>query len=427
LYPAKDLSADSLAEAMFRFFTTYGISEVVMTDPGSNINSQVVKTLLAWFGIRLRMSIVGRHESNYVERTNGETLRFLTALVHTERVHKIWSKPHVLCMIQFLLNDAVNRETGLSPFHYVFGSNDVRFLNLPTGDIMASSQTFLGILNEHLRIVREEAHVVTKKAQLKRVGLVDTSNSYQPGDLVLRKVEKMVDKASKLTPTFLGPYEVIHAYKADIQCRHLVTGAISVFHMSKLKPCFSTREEAYKAAMVDYDQYQIKEILSYRGDPDLRTSMTFEVSFMDGSIVWLPFTKDLFETVQFEEFVSRHRPLLPLKYTLEVWKRIQKESFREVTGVAPGDRCYVDLRAWGFAWFTSLGLPDGDVYAVECHYVRWVGKGRRSIVVQCALFDQTFTWDAFCVYAWGSNKELGTMVLVDGDFCRRCPKILGSA
>ncbi len=41
LYPAKDLTAESLATAIFQFFTTYGVTEVIMTDPGSNINSRV--------------------------------------------------------------------------------------------------------------------------------------------------------------------------------------------------------------------------------------------------------------------------------------------------------------------------------------------------------------------------------------------------
>ena len=262
-----------------------------------------------------------------------------------------------------------------------------------------------------------------KREQERRKGSEDTSNVYQPGDLVLRKVEKMADKVNKLTPTFLGPYEVLQVHKADVQCKHLVTGAISVLHMSKLKPCFATREEAYEAAMVDYNQFQIEKILAYKGDPDLRTSMSFEVAFADGSVVWLPFSKDLFETVQFEEFVSKHRPLLPLKYTLEVWKRLQRESFRVVTEVTPGELCYVDLRAWGFAWFSSLSLPDG-IYAVECKYIRWVNKSKRRIVLRCGLFNQTFTWDSFCVYAWGSNKELGDMVLVDRGFCQRYPKVL---
>jgi hypothetical protein len=70
LYPAKDLTSESLALAMFQFFTTYGVTEVLISDPGSNIDSGVVRSLLTWFGTRLRMSLVGRHQSSGVERTN---------------------------------------------------------------------------------------------------------------------------------------------------------------------------------------------------------------------------------------------------------------------------------------------------------------------------------------------------------------------
>jgi hypothetical protein len=58
LYPSKDLTAESVALALFQFFVTYGVTEVLITDPGSNINAGVVKLLLQWMGVRLRMSIV---------------------------------------------------------------------------------------------------------------------------------------------------------------------------------------------------------------------------------------------------------------------------------------------------------------------------------------------------------------------------------
>jgi hypothetical protein len=59
-YPAKDLSAES-ALAIFQFFVADGISEVLITDPGSNINSSVVNLLLKWMGQ------LPRHQSNFVE------------------------------------------------------------------------------------------------------------------------------------------------------------------------------------------------------------------------------------------------------------------------------------------------------------------------------------------------------------------------
>lgn len=61
LYPSKDLTAESMALALFQFFITYGISDVLISDPDSNITAEVVELLLTWFGIRLRLSIVNRH------------------------------------------------------------------------------------------------------------------------------------------------------------------------------------------------------------------------------------------------------------------------------------------------------------------------------------------------------------------------------
>jgi hypothetical protein len=427
LYPSKSLSAESLADAMFQFFTTYGVTEVIVTDPGSNINSDVVKLLLKWFGVRLRMSIVGRHESNYVERTNKEVLRFLSALVHCERLKKIWAKPQVISLIQFMLNEAVNAETGLSPFEYVFGSVDAKYFLLPDDTNMEmKSGVYMTQLNDNLRVIREEAQRIQLREQEKRLVHGAGDNAYQVGDLVFRKVEKMVDKVSKLTPNYLGPYEVMKVYKSDITCRHLVTQALSILHMDKLKMCFSTKAEAYEAAKVDYDQYEVDRIVSYRGDPEKRSTMEFEVLFQDGSVVWLPYSKDLSDTVQFENYVRANKPLTPLLYTLKIWEKMLKESFPKVIGVSPGDDCYVDLRAWGYGYFIALQLPVIDKsYVVLCHYLRWNDARHKGIVVSSEIFASRFVWNSFCVYAYGMEKlfDADVMVLVDEEFCHRYPQV----
>jgi hypothetical protein len=157
LYPAKDLSAESLASAMFLFFTTYGLTDVMITDPGSNINSEVVKTLLKWTGVRLRMSIVGRHESNMVERSHRETLRFLSTMVNEQRLKKRWSKPHVIATIQYIMNSEVNKETSVSPYEYVFGSEDARYFRLPESDESELTGKYLKTLNENIKLVRSVA------------------------------------------------------------------------------------------------------------------------------------------------------------------------------------------------------------------------------------------------------------------------------
>jgi hypothetical protein len=62
-------------------------------------------------------------------------------------------------------------------------------------------------------------------------------------------------------------------------------------------------DEAYKAAMLDNDQFVVDRIIAYRGDPDQRTTMEFEVRFADGTVVWKTWDKDLNQTQAFEEYV----------------------------------------------------------------------------------------------------------------------------
>jgi hypothetical protein len=130
--------------------------------------------------------------------------------------------------------------------------------------------------------------------------------------------------------------------------------------------------------------------------------------------------------MQFEKFCRQERPLLPLLYTVAVWKRIRKESYAQVIGVVPGDTCYVDLRAWGSSYFQSLMLPMTKLqYVVVCIYLRWEGKSKRRIVLECPLFKNTFAWDSFSVYAYGSQLLLtDKMILVDAGLCEEYPGIL---
>lgn len=65
---------------------------MIISDPGAENKNEIVEQLVAWFAIRHRFSIVGRHESNGVEGTNKQTLRHLRALVYDERVRHSWSK-----------------------------------------------------------------------------------------------------------------------------------------------------------------------------------------------------------------------------------------------------------------------------------------------------------------------------------------------
>ena len=426
LYPSKTLNAESLASAAFQFFVTYGITDVLITDPGSNINSEVVKLLLQWFGIRLRMSITGRHQSNMVERSHREILKHLTLLVNAEGLRKIWSKPHVIGIIQFILNSERSAETGVSPFEYVFGSADLKHFIMPETDLPGTVSQYLNALNNDLRTVRQAARQVQEKVQATRMG-DEITNTYVTGDLILFDESSRGRREEKLKPRYSGPYIITSVHKADVTCSHIVTGKSRTIHMEHVKPFFGSKAEAFQAAKVDDQQHLIVRILDYRGEPEKRSTMFFLVEFEENDVLWLDYNADLAASKPFELYCLGLPQLEPLLYTERAW-RTRKASLNAagVVGVVLGDSCYVDLRAWGPGYYHSLKLPMGHRYVVLCTYLKWTDKRRRKVDVRCQLFDTVFEWNATDVRLYGLSLVLeDTMVLVDEKFCEEFPGVKG--
>ena len=432
LYPAKDYRAEGVARALFHYFVTYGISEVLISDPGSNITAEVVQLLLKWFGVRFRVSLTNRHESNMVERSHRELLRFLQGLVHDERLQDSWGDIECYMLIQFILNDEVSSETGLSPFQYVFGTVDIPYFRL--GELTmdeSSAAGYVSILNENLQKIRAVAMDVQRKIQDKRKSATPTHtlNEYQPGDLVLLRLDPTQHKPNKLYPRFKGPYEVVSTYKADVTCIHVVMRFEVVLHMSWLKPFFGTPEQAYRVAQIDFNQYTVVAVIAYRGDPEVRSRMEFQVQFEDGSLLWLPWSQDIASTSQFQSFCEQKPQLFPLLFSAAMAKSERARLKRiPIEGVSPGQTIYVDLRAWGSDFYDELNLPNcyTTMYVVECSYVRWAGRRQLRIDLYCPLFQSTYEWSAYDVHCYGRVTEFdpSTMVLVDAAFCQQYPNIL---
>ena len=120
-----------------------------------------------------------------------------------------------------------------------------------------------------------------------------------------------------------------------------------------------SREEAYKAALLDADQFVIRKIHYWRGNPEKRSEMFFFVEFDDGDKVLLPYSKDLSSAVQFEEFVYSEPQLFPLRFNAaDAPKRVTAMKREPIRNIALHDVFYLDLRYWGYEWFDALDLPN---------------------------------------------------------------------
>jgi hypothetical protein len=430
-YPAAIKDATSIATALFTYYCTYGVFEEIIFDPGIEFKNEVVDLLHRWLGIRQYFSLVDRHESNGVEGTNKQILRHLRALVDDERVKDRWSDPTVLPIIFYIINSSENSETGTIPFHIHFGSQDATYARLPMDmDPAITANEYLRLLDENLTNLRTVSKEYQDRLILERKEVTppDLQNMYQKGDFVLFVIDRDKPRPNKLHPLYLGPFEVIQQVKNDVEVRDLIRGNIKTLHVERLKIFHGTRDEAYRLAKIDFDQYDVDEFLAYRGDPTLRTTMEFEIRFMDGSVEWLPWSTDLFETVQYEDFCRKNPPLLPLITRLDETKRmISALNKAPITEVAPGDTVYVNIRYYGEAWYQSLGLPDPYhlQYVMKATYSIWGNRAKTSIWLKCPVFKEEYKLNHYVVKTYGAVRQFDplTMILVDKAFVDAHPAV----
>ena len=431
LYPAKDKTALTAATALFQHVCAFGMTDELITDPGSDYTSEMMAHLTEWFGLRQTFSLVDRHESNGVECPSKLVLNLLRALVYDERIVNRWSEATVLPLIAFTINDFVSSEAGFSPFQLTFGRQSSVYNKLPAGaNPEQHVHEFVKLLNDDLTLLRQISKEFQSKLILKRTEKnPEQPNEYQPGDFVLFQISKDKPRPSKLTPSFKGPFSVISQRNNDVECRHVVGGHIEFFHVSRLKIFHGSAEEAYKAALLDNDQFVVKEFLAYRGEPLKRTTMQFEVQFEEGSILWLPWSLELFDNVHYEVFCRGNPELYVLVFGAKEADDFVKRKNKEIiTSAKPGDTCFVDIRYYGAAWSESIGLPDFDhrKYVVEHKYVKWANSKQTEIIAECKLFNELFTHKGYFVFSYGSVQVYNpkTMTRLDKSWITRFPKLL---
>jgi hypothetical protein len=184
-------------------------------------------------------------------------------------------------------------------------------------------------------------------------------------------------------------------------------------------------------AQIDNDQYVILTFHAYTGDIERRSTMKFDVEFVDGTREWLSFSKELFQTEQFEEFVNKNSELLLLKHTVEVARVISREiNSAPITVVAPGDVVFVDLRQYGSDWYEILGLEEYQYrkYVLQFEYGEWRGRNKRKIEISCDLTMDEYVVGHLWIQQFGSTKNFDAtrMILIDAQFILDHPDITSS-
>ena len=396
VYAAKDYTAETVAIALFKHYCHHGTFEQLASDPGSAFMSEVVQHLNKWLRISHKVSLVGRHESNGTEGSNKQFLRHLRTLVMDERLYDSWSDDTVLPLINLHLASYPTAETGgYTPLQLKYGTEDARYFNLPEDLSLepgVRASRLVKQLDDNLQLIRKLSLELQSKLVAERAAKDKNISKYSKGDFVLfNPREKPSDHlATKLSPIWLGPYEVMSQTNNDITVRHVVLHSTTVLHVDRVKPFFGTREDAITLARHDQHQYEIVSFNYYTGNPFVRTSMVFNITFEDGTID-MPYGGDFIFSQQFEQYCLAQPDLFPLRYTAkDSLQKIKQMERLAITDFSPNMDAFVNLRIYDgrtSTWFDSLNLPDKEkTYIAPIRITKWYSSNHRMLEAVVPIF-----------------------------------------
>ena len=429
LYPAKDKTAVNLANCLMRHFANFGLIDSIISDPGSDLTSEIIRHLNEYLGIRHTISLVDRHESNGVERVNQEILRHLRTMIHDSRLIDNWTDSVTLALVQFILNEQLHPAlSNYSPFSLTFGTSDATYLKLPEPSATSTDKycTYVQLLDSQLQTLRAISKDAQDKLATERLAVTPTAtqNVYQQGDFILLVQHQ---RPSKLSPLFLGPYEVISQHKNDVTCKHLVSHVHKQFHTDNIQPFFGNHDAALQAALRDHNQFFISRIITFKGDPFRRHSTSFQVEFADGDIIWKNYDKDLSDTAQFEDFCRSHQFLWPLVYQTQAdADKRNREIIKTPITYNNGDSIYVNLYAWTAEKYHSYELPnayDTNYYILATCSNKNNKPTEPKIKLTFPVFRVSFTINNSFIYSYCKSHLPPNSVLVTDAFAQQHPKV----
>ena len=232
-------------------------------------------------------------------------------------------------------------------------------------------------------------------------------------------------------PTLLGPYTVLSQERGEVICAQVATGVQRQFHISRLYPYTGSKEEAWKLACRDTDQYGVRSILGYRGEPvSNRRYMTFLVEYADGDKSWVQYGPDIYLNETFQDYISRIPELRILRLSaVEAGRYVMKTRQMKITPEVAPERFLIDLRVLDFTWYSSLELPHSDtkLYLLETHFKQFSNKHHTRAEVYLPALDESMkNLDYYWFESNATRLHIPEdAVFVDEEFLVMHPQVLG--
>jgi len=208
LFATKTTNATEAILCLQQFFQNYNKPKVVISDRGSAFTSRDFEEFLKERDIQHIKIATGSPRANaQAERINKIITSCLAKLSDNQK-NRQWYK--TLPIVEYTINNTVNRSTGKSPSQLVFGIEQ-------RGPVTDCLKDFLTIAADSpvrdLDAVRDRAATRTHLSQQRQKKDYDrrhrTPKIHKEGDLVMiRNFDSTPGINKKLIPQFRGPYEI---------------------------------------------------------------------------------------------------------------------------------------------------------------------------------------------------------------------------
>src|SRR5260221_13875021 len=292
----------------------------IVSDRDTKFTSMFWTELHQLLGVKLKLSTA------FHPQTDGQTEQMIQSVIQILRAAICpdqcdWASK--IPMTEFAINSSVNRTTGFAPFELVYGYMPQMAKIIPPSEF-SGVQDFTQKALDNL----QSAHDMILMNHVRQAIQANKHRSPDPplkvGDLAYLSTKDLnlpKGQAKKLTPLFIGPYEVLEAhentsnYTIKLPPELEKWGIFPKFHISWLTPHEPNDESLFPGqvaqAYYDFGENPEKELQVHENEIvnhiwDLDNILWFQVKWTMGDLTW-ELTSNVDELSALDDYLMLHR------------------------------------------------------------------------------------------------------------------------
>jgi len=306
-------SMNKLAELYVReVVRLHGVPESIVSDRDTRFTSRFWQSLQAALGTQLRMS------SAYHPQTDGQserTFQSLEDLLRSCVVDHMGNWNDVLPLVEFTYNNSYHSSIGMASYEALYG----RRCRTPLcwyqdGEAFVLGPEFLQQTTSKVKLIQDRMRATQSRqksyADKRRLPL-----EFDEGDHVFLRVTPTtgigrVLKPRKLTPRFIGPYQItrrIGTTAYEIALPPHLSNLHNVFHVSQLRKYIASPDH-----VLESDEVQVREDLTMPVGPvrilDTQVKQLRGKELKTVKVLWDEATQEM--TWEMEELMRKSYPHL---------------------------------------------------------------------------------------------------------------------